>query len=243
MSRESKADCGNGSSFRRGEKHMINRVNSIGFAAFVVIGITSSAVASPIAASYTTGGATTGTGPWTMTSTDSSFSVLRFVLNTPIQFQDFSSLSVSYNAILGGIAGGAPRFVFVMDFNNDSVVDGTFVVHWGPAGTFVDATIGVGNTGNLLALNDIGRYDLGGIGGSIYTDRAAALAMAGSYYVLRASLVIDSFGGHDREFIIDGISGESSAVAQVPEPGTLVLFATALLSLFGFGMMRRRSDA
>ena len=96
-------------------------------------------------------------------------------------------------------------------------------MHWGPPGTFTDPTLGPANTGNLLALTDNGRYDLSGIGGSAYTDRAAALALAGNYEVLRVSLVLDSFGGNDREFIINSIDAEDNAVAAVPEPATWML--------------------
>jgi hypothetical protein len=212
-------------------------IASLAIAAALTVGGMGSALAAPIAATYTTGGDTTGTGPWTMTSTDATFSVLRFVPTTPIQFQDWTSLSVDYNAVLGGIGGGAPRFTFVLDFDNNGTADGTFHLHWGPGGTFVDATLGPGNTGNLLALTDVGRYDLGGVGGSIYTDRDAALALAGSYYVLRASIVLDSFGGNDREFIIDGVSAE--AADAVPEPMTAALLAFGLLGL-RYASRRRR---
>ena len=210
-------------------------------AAAVVIGTTlaaSTSFALSITATYTTDGNTTGTGPWTMTSTDSTFSILRFVLNTPVKFQDFTSLSVDHNAVQGGIGGGAPRFAIVIDSNSDNVADGSFLLHWGPAGSFTDPTLGAGNTGNLMALTDFGRYDLGGIGGSAYTDRAAALTLAGNFDVLRASLILDSFGGNDRNFIINGISGEMSEA--VPEPGTLALISMGLLSL---GLVRRRQTA
>jgi len=155
---------------------------------------------------------------------------------TPIPFQDWTSLSVDYNAVLSGITGGAPRFAFVVDTDGDNVEDSQFLVLWGPPGTFVDPTLGPGNTGNLLALTDVGRYDLGGIGGSIYTDRTAALALAGTFNVFRASLILDSFGGNDREFIINSISAD----ANVPEPATLALFSVGLLSL---GALRRRRKA
>lgn len=178
--------------------------------------------------SYTTGGTTTGTGPWNLTSTDSTFGVLRFVFDTPIAFQNITSLSYTYDSNLGGIGGGAPRAVFVLE-NNTS-----FIVHWGPAGSFVDATIGDGlNTGNLLSLTDNGRYDLGGIGGSIYTDRSAALALAGTANIVRISLIVDSFGGNDRNFDIHSVNVEGR-VTGVPDAGaTALTFGLAFLALLG----------
>lgn len=187
------------------------------------------ASAAVITGTYTTGGQTTGTGPWTMTSTDSTFSVLRFVFDTPTAFSNLTDITVNYNAVLGGIGQGAPRLAVVVDTNGDAVADGSFDIQWGPAGTFVDPTLGAGSTGNLLALLDIGRYDLTGIGGSVYTDRAAALAAAGNYDVLRLSIIIDSFGGNDRNFIISGIS--AAGVAAVPLPATLWLTSLGLLML------------
>jgi hypothetical protein len=35
----------------------------------------------------------------------------------------------------------------------------------------------------------------------------------------------------------------TGSLSDVPEPSTLALFAMALLSMLGFGMMRRRADA
>jgi hypothetical protein len=198
----------------------------------LVFGFAPMAFAVAISGTYTTGGDTTGTGPWTMTSTDSTFSILRFVFDTPIKFQDLTSLGAAYNAVLGGIGGGAPRFALVTDADGDNVADGSFLLHWGPAGSFTDPTLGLGNTGNLLALTDNGRYDLGGVGGSAYTDRAAALALAGGYFVLRASLILDSFGGADKTFVIDGISAEGP-LAAIPEPATILLLGSGLAWLGG----------
>ncbi len=204
----------------------------------LAVGVASPAAAATVAGTYTTGGATTGTGPWTLTSTDSTFSVLRYVFNAPVAFGDLTSLSADYIANLGGIAGGSPRFALVTDANNDSVADGQIVVLWGPAGSFVDPTLGAANTGNLLALLDNGRYDLSGIGGSAYTDRATALSLASGLSVLRASLIVDSFGGADRNFTVNAIAVE--AVNAVPEPATWAMMVLGFGAVGGALRARRK---
>ena len=209
-------------------------VKSLASVLAVAASLLAPGVASAVSGTYTVGGNTTGTGPWTLTATDSTFSVLRFIFDTPVKFADLESLSSSYDAIAGGIGGGAPRFLVVVDNDPTPVVNLTsFAVNWGPAGSFVDNTLGVGNTGNLLGLTDTGRYDLSAMGGSGYTDRSAALALAGGMDVHRVSLVLDTFGGVDRTFVIDGIS-----VSVVPEPNALIL-AFASLGILAATRYRR----
>jgi hypothetical protein len=206
---------------------------SLGLATFALPG-----AASAITFTNTIGGATTGTGPYTLTSTDSTFSVLRFVNNEAFNFSDLTSLSLDYNVLLGGVGGGAPRLVVVTDADHNGVEDGDFTIHLGPPGSFVDPSLGAHNSGNLLAMNDVGRYDLGDLGLSAYTNYAAALAAAGSYGVVRVSLVLDSFGGADKTIVV-GASG-LSALTAVPEP------AAWLLMIGGFGLvgatLRRRNN-
>jgi len=191
--------------------------------------------ADPITGSFVTGGATTGTGPWTMTSTNSIYSLLTLVPSQGLPFSQYDSLGVSYNSVLGGIGGGSPRIDVIF-------AGGDILIHWGPPGTFSDPSLGPGNTGNLLSLTDNGRYDLSGVGGSAYTDRAAALAAAaGLGNVLGFQIILDSFGGNDRNFIINGISATAPGQASiVPEPLSLAIWSLLGVASSAAGLVRHR---
>ena len=115
---------------------------------------------------------------YNLTSTGfSTFSLLTFTPDPSavFSFAEMDNLSLDYNAVAGGIAGGSARLK-VKFTNGDSLL-----ALLGPAGSFIDPTLGAGSSGNLLALDDTGRYDLsqGGLGGSGYTNYDAALAAAG----------------------------------------------------------------
>jgi hypothetical protein len=197
------------------------------------------ASAAAVTFTNTTGGATTGTGPYTLTSTDSTYSVLRWINNEAFDFGDITSLDLDYNAILGGIGQGAPRLVIVTDADHNGLADSSLTVYLGPAASFVDPTLGPANSGNLIGMNDLGRYDVSDAGGLFYSDYASALANAGSYGVLRFSLVLDSYGGADKTFEVAADGLHVSATAGVPEPGMWMMM------IAGFGMigatLRRRA--
>lgn len=189
------------------------------------------ASAAAVTFTNTTGGATTGSGPYTLTSTDSTYSVLRWINNEAFNFGDITSLSLDYNAILGGIGGGAPRLVIVTDADHDGIEDSSLQVYLGPAGSFADPTLGPASSGNLIGMNDLGRYDVSDAGGVFYSDYASALAHAGGYGVLRFSLVLDSYGGADKTFVVGSDGLHVAASAGVPEP------AMWMMMIAGFGMI------
>lgn len=150
------------------------------------------------------GSATTGTGPWQLTTTASTFSVLQFDVNENFTFGELTNLSVDYTSILGGGGGGAPRLGVRVDFDLDGVIsagDKSFNVHLGTAPSFGDsvATLNALSGMNLLN-NDPGRYELGPLGGDaadIYDSSAVgappgqngALQLAGHLRVLRITQI------------------------------------------------------
>ena len=114
----------------------------------VIVALASAkAQASLATGTFTFGGTTTPTdqiGPWNMTSTDSTYAVLRLVVDQVFTFADITDLNFDYDSNVGGIGQGAPRAAVV--FSDDSYI----YIYWGPAGSFVDSTIGDGlNTGKL----------------------------------------------------------------------------------------------
>ena len=81
-------------------------------AAVLALGVSSSVISSaasaaPVTFTYTKGGDTTGSapGPFTLTSTDSTFSVLRAINDQAFDFGDISNINLDYNVLLGGIGG------------------------------------------------------------------------------------------------------------------------------------------
>ena len=198
------------------------------------------ASAAALTGTYSTGGSTTGTGPWTMTSTNSTYSLLNFNLSAPVLFQNLADVSVDYISNLGGIGAGTPRLSVQFDLDNNLTPDAELLVNWGPAGSFADPTTGVAaNTGNLIAMTDVGRYDLSGIGGSFYTDRAAALALAGNFSVVKLQIIVDSYNA-DRNFTINGFSAASVGGA-VPEPASWAMMIGGF-ALVGASLRARRQN-
>jgi hypothetical protein len=176
-------------------------------------------------------GMTTGTGPWQLTSTDSTFSLLRFTPDTVFEFDQFTDLSVSFtspamNALGGqnqpnaGGGGGAPRLSVALDTNGDLTIDGGMLIHLGTSPGFVDspASLTALSGMNLIGNNDAGRYDLSGLGGSGFTTYSAALASFGSANVIRYTVVLDSFSGADKTLDVTSIDAQA-----IPEASQIII--------------------
>ena len=193
-------------------------------------------------------------GPWTLTSTDATASWLRFTFDAPPTFADLTDLSVDFfspdlnaqansdgplvQAVANaGGGGGAPRLTLALDSDSDTFADKFFDIHLGSSPGFVDAPAALNTFSgmNLIGNNDTGRYDLSSAGGSVFTDYAAALTLAGPWKVLRGTLFLDSFGGADKTLGLTGING-----AAVPEPSSVVLAGLGLIGLAAWGWRRKR---
>ena len=127
-------------------------------------------------------GNTNGTGPWTLTSTASTYSGLEIDPTTPLKFSQLSSLSATFIDLFGGAYGGSPRF-------SVGLQDGSAVhfihIALGTSPNFADNNPKGFTTAysgfNVIGNNDTGRYDTSQFtGGNTFTDYSSALALLGS---------------------------------------------------------------
>lgn len=191
--------------------------------------------AAPLTGTYATGGDTTGTGPWTLTATSSTFSFVTRVTNENPTFADLTNLNAVFTSKSGGSGGGSPRFRVLLDADNNNVISGgdlSLSIYLGTSPSFIDndATLNTFSGVNLIGNNDAGRYDTSAFfGGSASTTYASALALVGGLEVLRLGLVLDTFDPFpSRELELTSLNGEF--VAQVPEPNALMMLAGSLLA-------------
>jgi len=194
-------------------------------------------------------------GPWQLTSTNATFSSLRFIVNEHPAFADVTNLNVVFNspelnALLtqnqpnAGGGGGAPRLNVGVDTNGDNFFDGNIQIHLGTSPGFVDSPASLSAlSGMNLINNDSGRYDLSQLGGSNFTNHAAAVALFGSATVLRMTLTLDSFGGADKTLDVESINGEFVAQQAVPEPTSVILWSVLGLVAGRSCWRRRRRSA
>jgi hypothetical protein len=217
------------------------------FAALLLMA--SQADAAALTGTYSTGGDTTGTGPWTLTATSSTFSFVTRVTNENPTFADLTNLNAVLTSVSGGAGGGSPRFRLLLDADHDNAISGgdlSLSIYLGTSPGFVDtdATLNAFSGVNLIGNNDAGRYDTSAFaGGSPATTYADALALVGDLDVLRLGLVLDTFSPFpDRELTLTSLNGEFTATA-VPEPASLKMLASGLLGGVFTAFRRNRKKA
>ena len=189
-------------------------------------------------------GDATGTGPWNLSSTASTYSGVDVELSTPFTFGALSSLGATFTDNSGGADGGSPRIVLTDNANGDF-----FTIYLGTPPNFNDSSPAT-FTSNFSGLNlNNGTAN-------------SAFENSGSYVTLASLLANLTYSGDlidEIDFIVDGgwaangtqnldldslnINGASyvtSQVSEVPEPSTLALLATMLALGGGLAFLTRR---
>jgi hypothetical protein len=242
---------------------MIKRISSLSVAALVYV-MASAVHAVPVTGTYDPmpGGfgktiQVTPLGPWILTSTDATFSLLRFTANEVFNFNQLTDVNVDFISPLlnaqmnsdgvlvqavnnAGGGGGAPRLSVSVDTDNDNISNGAVQIHLGNAPSYTDDPITLTlESGQNLLNNDAGRFDLSQLGGSATTNYSAALALVGNARVLRFTAILDSFGGADKTLEISAINADFNAVPEA----SAMLFGALACCLGGgvYGLRRLRS--
>jgi len=142
----------------------------------------------------TDGNQATGTGPFHLTATNSTFSYVGFIPGGSVTFAQLTSLSATFTSNSGGSGGGTPRLSISL---NDHGTPKSLYIYLGNPPNYVDndAALNTYSNRNLIGNNDAGRYDDSHFaGGSPYTTYSNALALLGSLPVLEIYYVTDTFG-------------------------------------------------
>ena len=180
-------------------------------------------------------GNTTGSGPWTLTSTAATYSGLEIDPSTPFTFSQLLNLSATFTDISGGAYGGSPRFS--VGLQNGANVNFVHIA-LGTSPNFADSDPTAFTTAfsgfNVIGNNDHGRYDTSQFAGvNPFTDYASALALVGSLNVTELDFVLDGGWGANGDQTLT-LNGFNYTLAT-PLPAALPLFAT---SLGGLGLLR-----
>ena len=115
----------------------------------------------------------------------------RLVLQRGLTLAELDTLSVRYQALVGGVGGGSPRFVVLLDTEgNDGVWDHAVPVYVGSAPSWTDPTGGWRNSGNFVVTSEK-RWDTSQVGGTFYDTFANAKALVGDAPITEIIFVVD----------------------------------------------------
>ena len=199
----------------------------------------------------------TGSGElWSRPSNEGVGFTASSLMFEPATFVPFENLSLGadYDKLSGTFTGGAPRWVFLLDKNNNGVVDmdagqnltgdarAVLFWHGGPIGAG-DDTPGSVTFDEFLtdtitdewfeALQGYTEAELGEPNG--YRNYAEVREIIGDLNVLRIDLAFDAGWSNNTT---QGLAISNIEVAAVPEPAAL-----GLLGLGGLALLRRRRGA
>jgi hypothetical protein len=141
------------------------------------------------------------------------FSFLSFTPNTPVTFNDITTLSAIYVFTQGNCHGGALRWS-IRTSSTQSVF-----VYYGDYPNFTDCTTNSQSGLNMIGMADL-RYDLTQYGGPFYGSYAQAQALVGNLPILRASLVLDAGWGGDQRLTLTSATVNTNTFTPQPTPPT-----------------------
>ena len=151
--------------------------------------------------------------------TDNDFSYLSFTPNTPVTFNDITSLSAVYAFTQGNCHGGALRWSV-----RTSPTQSVFI-YYGDYPNFTDCTTNSQSGVNMIGLGDL-RYDTSQYpGGTFYDTYAHAQTLVGTSSIIRVSLVLDAGWAGDQRLTLSSATVTRGALSdtftpQQPTPPT-----------------------
>ncbi len=185
-------------------------------------------------------------GPWDPTiAGNPDYGVHDNTAPTVVAVNAGDTITITYVSGLTSAFGGVPPTVDALGYVGSIFGSGTCCTGIGSSGDpFPSATIDPGNTGSQIALNAlIGAFvDASGVILDAFATGDGPFPVVAPAGAVRLQLGVndDIFADNDGALLID-VSGSTVRAVQVPEPSALVLIGLSLLSIVGFGAMRRRA--
>jgi hypothetical protein len=204
---------------------------------FVTLTFTSGMASADVVTPF---GDTTGTGPWDLSSTSTTYSGLDVALTTPITFSTLATLSLTFTDISGGADGGSPRLELYTSGSD------YFTVYIGTPPNFNDnnpATFTTSFSGtNLNNGTNNSSFQLS----NTYQTLSSLEATYGSDLINDVQLQVDGgwAANGTQELVVNSldINGTNYNTSATPLPPTLPLFAAGIGCLGLFGWRRNRKN-
>jgi hypothetical protein len=204
--------------------------------AFICLGHPAAAVT--VTGTYTNdgdaGNQATGTGPFVLTSTASTYSYIHFIPDQTFNFNQIQLIGATFTDTSGGAGGGSPRLQTVLSSGD------FFSTYLGPPPSFNDpnpVTFTAAYSGTNLnnGTNNTGFQNSGS-----YQPFDSFFSTYGGITVTDFYFIVDSgwFTNGTQSLILDSINVEIAA-SEVPIPAALPLFVSGI-GVLGFVARRRK---
>jgi hypothetical protein len=182
-------------------------------------------------------GNTTGTGPWDLSSTATTYSGLDVALTSPTTFSALTTLSLTFTDISGGAYGGSPRLELYTSGSD------YFTVYLGTPPNFNDSNTTTFTTNfSGTNLNNGTTNSVFQLSNTLET-LAALQATYGSDLINDVQLQVDGGWGANgtQELIVSSLNiNGTNYTSTTPLPAALPLFATGIGGSGLLGWRRKR---